>query len=42
MLSAYKFGAFPVVANGQLVGIITREDMLRLLSELMGPPQAAS
>jgi acetoin utilization protein AcuB len=28
MLSAYKFGALPVVDNGQLVGIITVTDFL--------------
>lgn len=33
---AHKFGCLPVVADGELVGIITSSDMMRTLIELIG------
>jgi len=42
LLQENRLGCLPVLDGGQLVGIITTSDMLRLLSELMAPPEAAS
>ena len=35
-IHAHKFNCLPVVAEGELVGIITSSDMTRMLIELMG------
>ncbi len=42
LLQENRLGCLPVLDDGQLVGIITTSDMLRLLVELMAPPEAAS
>ncbi len=44
LLYSKRFGCLPVVENGNLAGIITTTDMLRLLIELMqakGAPQGS-
>ena len=41
-LYAHKFGCLPVVADGELVGIITSADMMRTLIELVGAHGAGS
>ena len=41
ILRAGKLGCLPVVENGKVVGIITKDDMLAaLLHILVGPPEA--
>jgi acetoin utilization protein AcuB len=42
MLSAYKFGALPVVAGGELVGIITVTDFLDRFAAVRSGSKAAS
>ena len=42
LLQENRLGCLPVVEDGHLVGIITVRDMLRVLSDLMGTPEAAS
>jgi acetoin utilization protein AcuB len=39
---AYRFDCLPVVADGELVGIITSSDMTRILIELIGAHGAGS
>lgn len=41
MLYSKKIGALPVVEEGKLVGILTVNDMLGLLNELLAQPKAA-
>ncbi|MBI4459612.1 MAG: CBS domain-containing protein [Acidobacteria bacterium] len=38
LLHQHRLGCLPVVEGGQLVGIITTTDMLRVLHELIGNP----
>jgi acetoin utilization protein AcuB len=38
LLREHKLGCLPVVENGQVVGIITKDDMLAALVKLLGAP----
>ena len=40
LMAANKIGGLPVLADGQLVGLITETDLFRIFLELMGAQQA--
>jgi len=41
LLLTHRIGCLPVVEQGDLVGIVTRSDMIRALVDLHGRPEAA-
>jgi acetoin utilization protein AcuB len=42
LMAKYKIGAVPVVSQGQMVGILTETDILRVFIEMLGTIQSSS